>query len=143
MTHNSIGRGFTYYEDVCGFETPDFLFLFIFYEPFFHCNKYVNILSFLRRVSVFYRYYLYIVRLYSCHAPIARYVRDFANILRFSRFLRFATSLTLLKLRNFYITLLLISFNNKCPTVENGPYSNTLKLVSLHCSLLWVVTVSR
>ena len=61
---------------------------------------------------------------------IARYVRDFANILRF---LRFTTSLALLKLRNFYIMLLLITND---PTVENGPYLKyILNLVSLHCSL--------
>ena len=41
---------------------------------------------------------LYIVRLYSCHALIARYVRDFANVLRFSRFMRLATNLALLNL---------------------------------------------
>ena len=56
---------------------------------------------------------LYIERLYSCQASIACYVRDFANIQRFSRFLRFATSLALLKLRNLYITPLLITVNNK------------------------------
>ena len=38
--------------------------------------------------------------------------------LRFSRFLRFATSLALLKLCNLFITLLLI---RNGPTVENGP----------------------
>ena len=73
-------------------------------------------------------WYLYIVRFYSCHALIARYVRDFANILRFSRFLRFATILALLKLRNFYITLLLITNG---ATVENGPHLKYIKLGQL------------
>ena len=50
-----------------------------------------------------------------------RTVRNFANILRFSRFLRLSTSLALLKFRNFHITQLLITNG---PTVENGPTSN-------------------